>query len=142
MRAGARVGTEIGVATTNSIGLTWEDDDSLVVSVPPGMDKAFDRDLQGVQLKFEVVTDVAELTPNKTMEPTRRSPDSQRRSAVARGSFAAVGATYAIHVYSLNGSPGNCLAPAGKYSCVTERDARAYELHGYSVPEYDATGTS
>ena len=71
VRAGARVGTEIGVATTNSIGLTWEDDDSLVVSVPPGMDKAFDRELQGVQLKFEVVTDAAELTPNKTIEPTR-----------------------------------------------------------------------
>jgi hypothetical protein len=71
VRAGTRVGTEIGVATTNSIGLAWEDDDSLVVSVPPGMDKAFDRELQGVRLKFEVVTDAARLTPNKTMEPTR-----------------------------------------------------------------------
>lgn len=30
---------------------------SLVVSVPPGMDGAFDRELQGVRLKFEVVAD-------------------------------------------------------------------------------------
>jgi hypothetical protein len=71
VRAGARVGTDIGVATTNRIGLTWEADDSLVVSVPPGMDKAFDRELQGVQLRFELVPGADDLTPNKTIEPTR-----------------------------------------------------------------------
>ncbi len=38
VRAGTRVGTEIGVATTNIIGLAWKDDTSLVISVPPGMD--------------------------------------------------------------------------------------------------------
>lgn len=70
VRAGTRVGTEIGIATTNSIGLTWVDDTSLVISVPPGMDGAFDRELQGVRLKFEVVADVARL-PNRTMESTR-----------------------------------------------------------------------
>lgn len=68
VHAGTRVGTEIGVATTNRIGLTWEDDTSLVVSVPPGMDGAFDRELQGVRLKFEVVPDAARRTPDG---PTR-----------------------------------------------------------------------
>ena len=71
VHSGSRVGTEIGVATTNSIGLTWDGDDSLVVSVPPGMDKAFDRDLQGVHLKFVIVPNAVHLTPNKTVEPTR-----------------------------------------------------------------------
>ena len=65
VHAGTRVGTEIGVATTNSIGLTWEDDTSLVISVPPGMDGAFDRQLHGVRLKFEVVPDAARLTPDR-----------------------------------------------------------------------------
>lgn len=66
VHGGTRVGTEIGIATTNRIGLTWEDDTSLVVSVPPGMDGAFDRELQGVRLKFEVVPDAARRTPDGT----------------------------------------------------------------------------
>lgn len=68
---GARVSTEIGVSSTNWIGLDWRDEDSLVISVPPGMDKAFDRTMEGVELEFEVVSAETLLTPNKTMEPTR-----------------------------------------------------------------------
>lgn len=52
---GVRVSTEIGVSTTNQIGLTWRDEETLIVAVPPGMDQAFDRSLQGVALKFQVV---------------------------------------------------------------------------------------
>jgi hypothetical protein len=63
VHAGTRVGTDIGIATTNSIGLTWEDDTSLVVSVPPGMDGAFDRELLGIRLKFEVVPDTGRMRP-------------------------------------------------------------------------------
>jgi hypothetical protein len=68
---GARVSTEIGTSTTNRIGLAWKDEDSLLISVPPGLDNAFDRKMQGVDLEFQVVSDETLLTPNKTMEPTR-----------------------------------------------------------------------
>lgn len=53
------------------IGLAWRDDDLLVVSVPPGMDKAFDRTMEGVELEFEIISAEELLTPYKTMEPTR-----------------------------------------------------------------------
>ena len=69
--ADTRVGTKIGVATTNSIGLTWENDTSLVIFVPPGMDGAFDRELQGVRLKFEVIPEAALLNPGRAMESAR-----------------------------------------------------------------------
>jgi hypothetical protein len=68
---GERVSTEIGASTTNRIGLAWKDEDSLLISVPPGLDKAFDRKMQGVDLEFQVVSDETLLNPNKTMEPTR-----------------------------------------------------------------------
>jgi hypothetical protein len=68
---GERVSTEIGASTTNRIGLAWKDEDSLLISVPPGLDKAFDRKMQGVDLEFQVVSDETLLNRNKTMEPTR-----------------------------------------------------------------------
>jgi hypothetical protein len=52
---GVRTRTEIGRSTQDRIGLAWEDEHSLVISVPPGMKNAFDRPMQGVELKFQVV---------------------------------------------------------------------------------------
>ena len=68
---GTRVSTVIGAATAGQIKLNWKDEHSLVIFVPPGMDKAFGRPMQGVNLEFQVVGDDAHLTPNKSMEPTR-----------------------------------------------------------------------
>ena len=54
---GARVKTDIGRSRMKRIDLAWEDEHTLVVSVPVGMEKAFDRPMQGVELKFRVVDD-------------------------------------------------------------------------------------
>src|SRR5687768_5995645 len=68
---GTRVSTQIGATVVGRIGLIWKDEHSLLISVPPGMDKAFDRPMQGVNLEFKVVDGAAPPTPNKSMEPTR-----------------------------------------------------------------------
>jgi hypothetical protein len=68
---GARFRTEIGQSSTSKVDLIWRDEHSLVISVPPGMDNALDRPMQGVNLEFRIVDDAAHLTPDKTMEPTR-----------------------------------------------------------------------
>jgi hypothetical protein len=68
---GTRVSTVIGSAAVGHIELAWKDERSLLVPVPAGMEKAFDRPMQGINLEFQVVDDAAHLTPNKTMEPTR-----------------------------------------------------------------------
>lgn len=52
---GVRVKTEIGQSRMKRIDLAWEDEHTLVISVPAGMEKAFDRPMQGVELKFRVV---------------------------------------------------------------------------------------
>jgi hypothetical protein len=58
---GARVRTEIGQAGNDEIGLAWKDEHLLVITVPPGMEKAFNRRMQGVDLEFRVANDAARL---------------------------------------------------------------------------------
>lgn len=55
VRDGVRTRTAIGRSITGRIGLVWQDEDSLIITVPPGMENAFDRPMQGVDLKFDVV---------------------------------------------------------------------------------------
>jgi hypothetical protein len=66
-----RVSTHIGSSTANRIALAWSDEDTLVISVPPGLDKAFDRKMQGVNLEFQVVSDATPLIPDTSIEQTR-----------------------------------------------------------------------
>lgn len=67
---GTRVSTVIGQAAASHVELSWKDGRSLLVTVPPGLDKAFDRTMQGVNMEFQVV-DEARLTPSRAIEPAR-----------------------------------------------------------------------
>jgi hypothetical protein len=60
---GVRTRTDIGHSTKHGIGLAWRDEHSLVITVPPGMKNAFDRPMQGVELKFQVVDEASTPPP-------------------------------------------------------------------------------
>ena len=59
-----RVSTVLGVATTNTIGLAWRDNDWLTVSVPTDMESVFDRKMDGVEVEFHIVPKDSLLNPD------------------------------------------------------------------------------
>lgn len=61
---GEVVSITLGTSTTNQIGLTWEGNDRLTVTVPDELRaEAFDRTVRGIELRFRVLPTGALTAP-------------------------------------------------------------------------------